>query len=227
MPEDANTQLSEQTLHELLFPDFRADRMDTAEGRGIAKARMESFFASVDEDTLIEAYTSSGWSSHPDDMTEEERWWEEQAKDAAAEDALEEADLIGFWVAWHRAGGFSGLESAGWHRTTIFRRLRGFRSRFRRHPDVMTFPWITLDLEKAWAAQIQGALDAARGIEPDLDVNGHRDLPTGGHENSPRTATRIPRGRPWVFPRDGHGNSPRTVMFLPTDGLDQRRHPLP
>ena len=31
-------------------------------------------------------------------------------------------------------------------------------------------------------------------------VNGHQEFPTGGHENSPGTATRIPRGRPWFSP---------------------------
>src|SRR5579875_1804328 len=32
-------------------------------------------------------------------------------------------------------------------------------------------------------------------------VNGHEDLPTGGHDFSPRVATRIPRARPPRFPR--------------------------
>jgi hypothetical protein len=56
-------------------------------------------------------------------------------------------------------------------------------------------------------------------------VNGHRDLPTGGHENSPGTAARSPRGRPPGLPRDGHENSPRTVMS-PLKGSGERHHPL-
>ena len=46
-------------------------------------------------------------------------------------------------------------------------------------------------------------------------VNGHRDLPTGGHENSPRTAIRSPHGRPPEVPADGHGFSPRTATGTP------------
>jgi len=41
-------------------------------------------------------------------------------------------------------------------------------------------------------------------------VNGHRDLPTGGHENSPGMATKVPA--------DGHRLSPGTVMKVPGDG---------
>ena len=44
-------------------------------------------------------------------------------------------------------------------------------------------------------------------------VNGHLDLPTGGHGNSPRTVAGCPRGRPLGVPRDGHGNSPRAASF--------------
>ncbi len=46
-------------------------------------------------------------------------------------------------------------------------------------------------------------------------VNGHRDLPTGGHENSPRTASAIPQGRPQEVPADGHGFFPRTATGTP------------
>ncbi|MHB1504625.1 MAG: helix-turn-helix domain-containing protein [Acidimicrobiales bacterium] len=44
-------------------------------------------------------------------------------------------------------------------------------------------------------------------------VNGHQNFPTGGHEYSPRTATRSPRGRPREVPRDGHRNSPGTATL--------------
>ena len=50
-------------------------------------------------------------------------------------------------------------------------------------------------------------------------VNGHRDLPIGGHQNSPRTATRTPRGRPREFPTDGHRFSPRTATGVPADSV--------
>ena len=38
-------------------------------------------------------------------------------------------------------------------------------------------------------------------------VNGHRELPTGGHRNSPGTDTTIPQGRPRNVSTDGHGFS--------------------
>lgn len=58
-------------------------------------------------------------------------------------------------------------------------------------------------------------------------VNGHGDLPTDGHENSPRTATRSPRGWPLSLPRDGHENSPRTATFSPRPGQVSGVTPLP
>ena len=39
-----------------------------------------------------------------------------------------EAELIAFWLAWHRAGGFAELERGGWDRSTIFLKVRRFRS---------------------------------------------------------------------------------------------------
>ncbi len=76
-------------------------------------------------------------------------------RDDIAADAMEQSELIGFWVAWHLAGGFTALEEGGWHRATIFRKVRRFRTRYGAHPDEYSFPWITLDLEGAWAAAIE------------------------------------------------------------------------
>ncbi|MGP0029768.1 MAG: hypothetical protein ACLPVF_04605 [Acidimicrobiales bacterium] len=53
------------------------------------------------------------------------------------------------------AGGFAALEEGGWHRATIFRKVRRFRARYGAHPDDYSFPWIRLDLENAWAAGIE------------------------------------------------------------------------
>jgi Helix-turn-helix len=64
--------------------------------------------------------------------------------------------------------------------------------------------------EAGWS---QAELAEKIGVDP--GVNGHLNLPAGGHENSPRTATGSPRGRPPEVPGDGHGNSPRTVMVSP------------
>ncbi len=45
--------------------------------------------------------------------------------------------------------------------------------------------------------------------------SGHVDLPTGGHENSPGTASKTPHGRSREFPRDGHENSPLFLLKSP------------
>ncbi len=69
------------------------------------------------------------------------------------------------WLAF--GCGFGDLESGGWHRATIFRKVRRFRSRYGVHPDEYSFPWITLDLEQAWAADIAGRIRHERGDYPD------------------------------------------------------------
>jgi hypothetical protein len=86
-------------------------------------------------------------------------------RDAAVQAAVEDAELIGFWVAWHRAGGFNALESGGWHRATIYRKVRRFRARFGIHPDEFRFDWITLDLEHAWRDELDEVL------RPSVDSN--------------------------------------------------------
>ncbi len=55
-----------------------------------------------------------------------------------------------------------------------------------------------------------------------LTVNGHEKFPTGGHENSPRTATEFPRYGHFIspdmateFPRYGQQKSPRTATEFP------------
>ena len=74
---------------------------------------------------------------------------DDQVRDEMAGWAKERSELIGFWVAWHLAGGFRQLEAGGWHRATIFRKVRRFRTVFGSHPDEATFPWMRLDLRKA------------------------------------------------------------------------------
>jgi hypothetical protein len=79
-----------------------------------------------------------------------------------AEAVLDDSELIGFWVAWHQAGGFAHLESGGWHRATIFRKIRKFRTRFGAHPDEYTFPWIKLDLKRSWSDDLSRNPDQSR-----------------------------------------------------------------
>ena len=127
-------------------PDFRSEKSDTVEGRGNAAGRWYAFQSRLDEDVLAEAFPMG-----PADREE----YPDFVRDDIAADAMEQSELIGFWVAWHMAGGFHALEEGGWHRATIFRKVRRFRTRYGAHPDEYTFPWIRLDLEKAWAAGIE------------------------------------------------------------------------
>ena len=136
--------------------DFRSDKSDTVEGKGNAGARWDAYHFGLD-DVLAEAFPS------PTPNVED---YDELVRDDIAADAREESELIGFWVAWHLAGGFHALESGGWHRATIFRKVRRFRSRYGMHPDEYSFPWIRLDLERAWAAGIASRIETNRGDSP-------------------------------------------------------------
>jgi len=82
-------------------------------------------------------------------------------------------------------------------------------------------------------------LDDLGGVEPyemtDLDmrnaigrlrVNGHLDLPSGGHDNSPRTVTTIPQGRTAGLPGDGHRRAPGTAT-VPVLAQARGTTPLP
>jgi hypothetical protein len=131
-------------------PDFRSDPSESPEGRGIAHGRRTTFWRSVPRKTLAALSAESPYVSIEE--------WPAFVRDHAAEAVVEDAELIGFWVSWHRAGGFQALESGGWHRATIYRKIRRFRARFGAHPDEYRFGWITLDLERAWNEEIDEVL---------------------------------------------------------------------
>jgi len=137
-------------------PDFRLQRMDSPEGHGNARARWSIW---IDHNEDLVAETSTGQDSVRLDDEEPSL-----ANDIAGA-ILEETELIGFWIAWHRAGGFANLEYAGWHRATIFRKLRRFRAHFGAHPDEYRFEWITLDLPMVWERSLLARLEP----EPDHD----------------------------------------------------------
>jgi hypothetical protein len=132
-------------------PDFRSDPSESPEGRGIAHGRRTMFWRSVPEKTLAALSAESPYISIEE--------WPAFVRDTAAEAVVEDAELIGFWVSWHRAGGFQALEAGGWHRATIYRKIRRFRARFGAHPDEYRFSWITLDLERAWNEEIDEVLE--------------------------------------------------------------------
>jgi hypothetical protein len=138
-------------------PDFRSEKMDSPEGRGLAYNRWAGFHHAIPDDVLAEVYDHAR-PSHIEDF-------DEAIRDEIAAAVLDDSELIGFWVAWHKAGGFANLERGGWHRATIFRKLRRFRSRFGAHPDEYDFAWITLDLTRTWSDQLAATLQPP----PDLD----------------------------------------------------------
>ena len=88
-------------------PDFRSDKSESVEGRGNAGARWDAYHLHLDEAVLAEAFPS------PTPRVED---YDELVRDDIAAAAVEDSELIGFWVAWHLAGGFHALESGGWHR---------------------------------------------------------------------------------------------------------------
>lgn len=112
-------------------PDFRSEKSETSEGAGEARARWEAYIDSVDPSVLQAAFGSREDALGP-------RW------------AKETSELVGFWVAWHIAGGFEALEWAGWNRATIFRKVRRFRAVFGAHPDEYSFSFIGLDPHRYW-----------------------------------------------------------------------------
>lgn len=137
-------------------PDFRTNRSESVEGRAVAVGRWRSYHYALEEDVIAEAFSSRPEGSSLQDLDPE-------IQDDIAADAVERSELIGFWVAWHLAGGFANLERGGWHRATIFRKVRRFRAAFGAHPDEYTFPWIQLDLRAAWKDQLERQIEANRG----------------------------------------------------------------
>jgi hypothetical protein len=63
------------------------------------------------------------------------------------------ADMLGFWVLWHLYGGFEGLERYGFHRATIYRKVKRFRDLFGVHPDEYEMPGVKLDRDAYWSGE--------------------------------------------------------------------------
>lgn len=111
--------------------DFRSERMESPEGRGIARRAWESYAGAVTRVTtpalrpLVKMYAAGSI-----------------------------VDLVGFWAVWHLEGGFEGLQRMGMSRASIYRRIKLFRIAFGAHPDEFEMPGITLDLvafREGWA----------------------------------------------------------------------------
>lgn len=108
--------------------DFRSERMETPEGKGIARRAWEGYVGAVKPvlRPLVTRYAAGSI-----------------------------VDLIGFWAVWHLEGGFEGLQRMGMSRASIYRRIKLFRIAFGSHPDEFVMPGVTLDLvdfRDGWAA---------------------------------------------------------------------------
>src|SRR3990172_1209857 len=83
--------------------DLRKQRSESSEGKGLARRAWDR-------------YAEAANSVRPG-------WVDDAVKRLAGRWT---ADLMGFWMSWHLHGGFEGLERAGWHRATIYRKLKRF-----------------------------------------------------------------------------------------------------
>lgn len=114
-------------------PDFRSDPSEWVEGKGRARRAWDLYAKAVNKR-----------------VTPVLKPVLEPAAAAVARTGVE--DLVGFWVLWHLYGGFEGLERYGYHRATIFRKVKRFRVIFGSHPDEYAFPGINVDPKAYWAA---------------------------------------------------------------------------
>lgn len=128
-------------------PDYRSQRSPTPEGKGIAKRAWDTYAATVNK--------KLGPTIHPIIRP---------AVEPLARAYL--AEMMGFWMLWHLYGGFEGLERFGYHRATIYRKVKRFRHVLGVHPDEFTIEGITLDPEAYWAA---AAKRAEERNQPDKD----------------------------------------------------------
>jgi hypothetical protein len=103
--------------------DFRSERMESPEGRGLARRAWDAYAGAVNKVTIPVL-----------------RPWVEMYAAGSI------ADLIGFWCVWHLEGGFEGLQRMGMSRASIYRRVKLFRIAFGAHPDEFEMPGIKLDL---------------------------------------------------------------------------------
>lgn len=138
--------------------DYRSEKMESREGLGLAQERRRRWEDSIPADVLDAVYGGQNSRDTVERLIGKEaadhmrKRWQSEVK--------ERSDLIGFWVSWHLAGGFSALEEGGWNRATLFRKVKRFRTVFGAHPDEYTFDYLSLDPPKAWWADLRGELGA-------------------------------------------------------------------
>lgn len=141
--------------------DYRSEKMDSVEGLGRARRRWFAFMASLPSDAL----EATGWL---DGRQSGSGLFSVEQHREYARGVKESSELMGFWVTWHLAGGFDQLEAGGWHRATIFRKIKRFRDAFGQHPDEFEFPWLKIDFDRVWGDEFLEAL----GVTPSTDSSG-------------------------------------------------------
>lgn len=110
-----------------MAPDFRSDKMESAEGKGIARGRREDSGRRFGDTRRVRTVLEM--------LSRRSR-------------AAQVSDLVGFWLMWHLHGGFEGLEDLGMDRSTIFRRVKRFRTLFGKHPDEYVLPGVSVNLHE-------------------------------------------------------------------------------
>jgi len=121
--------------------DFRSERMESPEGKGLARQAWDEYRAAVGrglKNPVVAPITNRIVA----DMT---------------------ADLMGFWLIWQLEGGFEGVQRAGMSRTTIYRRIRRFRMATGKHPDEFHLPGVTIDVKAYLASSFQVLDSPAEG----------------------------------------------------------------
>ncbi|MGD9702497.1 MAG: hypothetical protein AB7Q42_09680 [Acidimicrobiia bacterium] len=120
-----------------MSPDFRSQRGESPEGKGIARRAWDTYAAAANR------RLKPVLSPVVDPLLD-------PAAKAIARDWV--GDLLGFWVLWHLHGGFEGLQELGYHRATVYRKISRFRQIFGVHPDEFEMPGVTIDPAAYWAA---------------------------------------------------------------------------
>lgn len=129
--------------------DYRSDKMSSLEGAGTARARFHAHLERLPD----------GYLELVDEGLDVYEQLPDEGRTGEVANVIELSELVSFWMAWHLAGGFAGLERSGWNRSTIFRKLRRFRAAVGEHPDDYRFEWLDVDWERAWADLFGGLID--------------------------------------------------------------------
>lgn len=108
-----------------MAPDYRADRSDTPEGKGRARGAWDTYARAIGNLSPVRDLGARYATHHT-------------------------ADLLGFWLAWHLHGGFEGLVEMGMHPSTVWRKVKRFRTVFGAHPDVFELPGVDVDPAAYW-----------------------------------------------------------------------------